>query len=138
MNYCFLTKWDVQVKQNWIFSSVCCAKWLQLYLTLCDPMDCSPPGSSVHGDSPGQKTEVGCHFLFQGIFPTQELNPPAPVSPTLAGSFFTTEPLPLKLRYLVLGIKHLLDFSGIFFFFSHVDSLTCSFRGDDEFLSSFC
>ena len=26
-----------------------CAKLLQSYLTLCDPMDCSPPGSSVHG-----------------------------------------------------------------------------------------
>ena len=26
-----------------------CAKSLQLCLTLCDPMDCSPPGSSVHG-----------------------------------------------------------------------------------------
>ena len=26
-----------------------CAKLLQLCLTLCDPMDCSPPGSSVHG-----------------------------------------------------------------------------------------
>ena len=25
-------------------------------LTLCDPMDCSPPGSSVHGDSPGKNT----------------------------------------------------------------------------------
>ena len=25
------------------------AKSLQLCLTLCDPMDCSPPGSSVHG-----------------------------------------------------------------------------------------
>ena len=23
--------------------------------TLCDPMDCSPPGSSAHGDSPGKK-----------------------------------------------------------------------------------
>ena len=23
--------------------------------TLCDPMDCCPPGSSVHGDSPGEK-----------------------------------------------------------------------------------
>ena len=28
---------------------MCCAKSLQLYLTRCDPMDCSPPGSSVHG-----------------------------------------------------------------------------------------
>ena len=28
--------------------------------TLCNPMDCSPPGSSVHGDSPGKNTGVGC------------------------------------------------------------------------------
>ena len=38
-------------------------------------MDCSPPGSSVHGASPGKNTGVGCHFLLQGIFPTQESNP---------------------------------------------------------------
>ena len=30
-------------------STMCCAKLLQLCLTLCGPMDCSPPGSSVHG-----------------------------------------------------------------------------------------
>ena len=43
--------------------------------TLCDPRDCSVPGSSVPGDPPGMKnTEVGCHILFQGMFPTQELN----------------------------------------------------------------
>ena len=42
----------------------------QLCPTLCDPTDCSPPGSSVHGDSPGKDTGVGCHFLLQGIFPT--------------------------------------------------------------------
>ena len=39
-----------------------------------DPMDFSPPGSSVHGDSPGKNTRVGCHALFQGIFPTQGSN----------------------------------------------------------------
>ena len=43
--------------------------------TLWDPMDCSLPGSSVHGDSPGKNTGVGCHALLQGIFPTQGLNP---------------------------------------------------------------
>ena len=37
-------------------------------------MDCSPPGSSVHGDSPGKNTGVGCHFLLQGIFPNQGWN----------------------------------------------------------------
>ena len=47
----------------------------QSYLTLCDPMDCDPPGSSVLGDSPGKITGVGCHALLQGIFPTQESNP---------------------------------------------------------------
>ena len=47
----------------------------QLCPTLCDPMDCSPPGSSVQGDSPGKNTGVGCHALLQGIFPTQGSNP---------------------------------------------------------------
>ena len=39
----------------------------QLYPTLCNPMDCSPPGSSVHGDFLGKNTGVGSHSLFQGI-----------------------------------------------------------------------
>ena len=43
--------------------------------TLCNSMDCSPPGFSVHGDSPGKNTAVGCHALLQGIVPTQGLNP---------------------------------------------------------------
>ena len=38
-------------------------------------LDCSPPSSSVCGDSPGKNTGVGCHFFPQGIFPTQGLNP---------------------------------------------------------------
>ena len=37
-------------------------------------MDCGPPGSSVHWDSPGKNTGVGCCALLQGIFPTQGLN----------------------------------------------------------------
>ena len=42
----------------------------------CDtPMDCSLPGSSVHGDSLGKNTGVGCHALLQGIFSTQGSNP---------------------------------------------------------------
>ena len=36
--------------------------------TLCDPMDCSPPGSSVHGISHVRKLEW-LPFLLQGIFP---------------------------------------------------------------------
>ena len=43
--------------------------------TLCDPMDCSPPGSSVHGDSPDKNTGVGCPVLLQRIFPNLGSNP---------------------------------------------------------------
>ena len=39
------------------------------------PGDCSRPGSSVHGDSPGKNAGVGCHALLQGIFLTQGSNP---------------------------------------------------------------
>ena len=46
--------------------------------TLCDPMDCSPPGSLVHGDSPGKNTGTGFHALLQGLFPTQGSNPGLP------------------------------------------------------------
>ena len=41
------------------------AKLLQLCLTLCDPIDGSPPGSPHPWDSPGKNTGVGCHFLLQ-------------------------------------------------------------------------
>ena len=51
------------------------AKSLQSCLTLCDSLDCSLPGSSVHGDSPGKKTGVGRHALFQGDLPNQGSNP---------------------------------------------------------------
>ena len=37
----------------------------QLCLTLCDPMDCSLPGSSVHGTLQAKNIGVGCHVLLQ-------------------------------------------------------------------------
>ena len=51
-----------------------CAQLLSC-LRLCNLMDSSPLGSSVHGISPGKNTGVGCHALLQGIFPTQGSNP---------------------------------------------------------------
>ena len=52
----------------------------QSCLTLCDPMDCSLPGSSVHGIFQARILEwvsipFSCHFLLQGIFLTQGSNP---------------------------------------------------------------
>ena len=49
----------------------------QLCPTLCDPMDCSPAGSSVW-DFSGKDTGVGCHFLLQGIFQTQGVESESP------------------------------------------------------------
>ena len=43
--------------------------------TLCDLMDCSCPGFSVHGIILARTLEWGCYFLLQGIFPNQVLNP---------------------------------------------------------------
>ena len=45
------------------------------HVRLSDPMDCSQPGSYVHGDSLGKNTGVGCHALLQKIFPTPGSNP---------------------------------------------------------------
>ena len=47
----------------------------QSCLTLCNLLGCSPPGSSVHGDSPGKNSGLDCRALLQGIFSTQGLNP---------------------------------------------------------------
>ena len=37
----------------------------QSYPTLSEPMDCSLPGSSIHGIFPGKSTGVGCHCLLR-------------------------------------------------------------------------
>ena len=49
---------------------LCCFSHVQL----CNPLDFSPLGSSINGDSPGENTGVGCHALLQDIFPTQGSN----------------------------------------------------------------
>ena len=50
---------------------VCVCVCAQLCLTLCDPMDCR---LLCLWDYPGKNTGVSCHFLLQGIFPTQGSN----------------------------------------------------------------
>ena len=70
--------WIINTLKSSAFVSLLCLI-AQLCLTLCDPMDCSLPGSSVHEDSPGKNTGVGCHALLQGIFPTQGSNPGYPL-----------------------------------------------------------
>ena len=61
-----------------LFSLCCLCSVAQSCLTLCNSVDSNPPGSSVHGDSPGKTTGVGCHAFLQGIFATQGSNPGLP------------------------------------------------------------
>ena len=65
----------------------------QSCLTLCEPINCSPPGSSVHGIFfPGKNTGVGCHFLLQKSSWPRDQTCISDVS-FIAGIFFTnTEP----------------------------------------------
>ena len=61
-----------------IFNCVC--SFTQSRLILCDPIDYSPPGSSVHQAPhlvhfPGKNIGVDCHSLLQGVFLTQGSNP---------------------------------------------------------------
>ena len=57
---------------------VCVCLVAQSCPTLCNPMLCSPPSSSVHGDSSGKNTGVGCHALLQRIFPNSGIKPRSP------------------------------------------------------------
>ena len=54
---------------------VCVCSVNQSCLTLCNPMDCSPPGFSVHGIFQARILEQVAISSSRGIFPTQELNP---------------------------------------------------------------
>ena len=60
----------------------------QLRLTLCDPMDSSPPGSSVMG-FPGQEYWNGLPFPFPGDLPNPGIEPR---SPTLQADSLPAEP----------------------------------------------
>ena len=51
----------------------------QSCLTLCDPMDYSLTGSSVHGNSPGKNTGVGSHTLCPGDLPNPAIEAKSPI-----------------------------------------------------------
>ena len=74
--------------------------WTYIYIMCCAELSCSVMSNSLQfcelqptlllcpKDFPGKDSRMGCHFLLQGIFPTQGSN----LSPALARGFFTTEP----------------------------------------------
>ena len=67
--------WMQSSRENNHVNFTLSSKSLQSCPTLCDSMDCSPPGCSVHGDSPGKNIGVGHHAILQGILPNQGWNP---------------------------------------------------------------
>ena len=70
---------------------VCVLGYVQF---IANPVDSSPPHSSVHGIFQARIRNWVSISLLQGIFWTQGSNKPAsPISPELTGRFFTTVPI---------------------------------------------
>ena len=63
---------------------------VQSHLTLCNPMNCSPRGSSVHGILQARILELP--FPSPGDLPNPGIKATFPVAATLAEEFFTAEP----------------------------------------------
>ena len=70
---------------------VCVCSVSQLCQTLCDPTNCSLPGSSSVGFS-RQEYWSGLPLPPPGDLPNPGIEPLSPASPALAVIFFTTEP----------------------------------------------
>ena len=92
---------------------VCCCLVTKLYLTLCDRVDCSPPGSSVHGILQARIQE------WVAISSSREFSWPKNQTyiSCIVGRFFATEPLGKPLRIWLLSAcffnNHLIPQKGI-------------------------
>ena len=84
----FISERDTQHTHSLLFNDPTLCVHTQSYLTLCDPMDCGPLGSSVHEISQARILEWVAISYSRGFSQPRD----QPVSPALAGGFFTTEP----------------------------------------------
>ena len=97
-----------------LFLRVCvCAKSLQLYQTVCNPVDHSPPGSSVHGILQERIVEWVAMPSFKGSS-TPGNEPASLTTPVLRVSFFTTTATGKPLRNSVCSAFR--NISGIWYF----------------------
>ena len=83
-------------------TALCCAQCPQSYLTLGDPMDCSPSGSSVHGLF-RQEYWSGWPCPAPGDLPNPGIEPTSSCISCIAGRLFTAEPLGKPLTILPSG-----------------------------------
>ena len=102
----------------YIYTHMCvcayvCLRPLNLCSNLCYPMDCSPLGSSVHGDSPGKNIGVGCRALLQ-VLHNPGMEPESLMFPVLTSLFFTTAP-PGKHLYIHTYIFYTHTYSNVSF-----------------------
>ena len=102
MDVVFSLSTNTFIIQSWNFHEVIDSNWSlhvlahsplcvhtklpQLCPILCDPMDCSPPGSSVHGIFQARILGVGGHAVLQGDLPDPGIELESLRSPALAGS----------------------------------------------------
>ena len=98
-----------------------CDKSLQSCLTLCNPMDCSLPGSSVHGILKARILEQVGHAFLQEIFPTQGLDLHL-LFLELAGGFFPTSTT--WEVHIIYAQSYNNDY--IVSHFSHVNDILCN------------
>ena len=73
----FTSFWQVKKNMlylNYVSFMYVCAQWLS-HIWLVNPMECCLPRLCVHGILQGKNTGESCHFLLQGIFPTQGSSP---------------------------------------------------------------
>ena len=90
-----------------IYYVLCCALSLQLCLTLCDPMDHSPPGFCVHGMFQARILEWIAISAFRGYSQPRDETYVSYISCT-AGRFFTTEsPGKPMLFTMIMKIFHM-------------------------------
>ena len=86
--FCDFQEWALKSHEHLLILAPALSCVLRAYLLsqvwLCDPMDCSPPGSSVHGDSPGKNIGVAISSSKGSSWPKDRTQ----VS-HIAGRFFT-------------------------------------------------
>ena len=87
--FLFIGSFSITLK---LLAAAAAAKSLQLCLTLCDPIDSSPPGS------PGKNTGVGCHFPLQCMKVKSE-SEVAQSCPTLSDPMDCSHQAPLSMGF---------------------------------------
>ena len=84
-------------------SSILVLARAQLCPTLCDPMDCNPPGSSVHGILRARILEWVA-ISFSRDLPDPGIKSMSLLSPALVGRFFTTSTMQSLVVHLMLHV----------------------------------